>query len=145
MKKKGIYQTLLIQFFICYTFTMLTTTVFVRLDTPPVTELPVVYLWQVAGFSLLPGIPTLLFYTNAEQTHRRWWVRTVLHTATLEVLLMAAGYWIGMYEGVGGAVAFFVAVLLVDGLVHLFTYLSDRDTANKINRKIAQRRGEKTE
>lgn len=145
MKKTGIYQTLLIQFFICYTFTMMMSAVFMQMDTPPTTELSVVYLWQVAGFSLLPGIPTLLFYANAEQTRRRWWVRLLLHTAMLEVLLMAAGYWIGMYDGVGGAVAFFIAVLLVDGLVRLFTYLSDRGTANEINRKIAQRRGEKTE
>ena len=50
-----------------------------------------------------------------------------------------------MYRGVLGGTAFFVTVLLVDLLVRLITYLSDRNTAEEINAQLKQLRKGRSE
>ncbi len=140
MNKKELFRTVMIQFFICYTLTMLVTVVFAKLNTPDVTEISVNYIWEVAVFSLFAELPSLLYYSKNELSRRQWWVRTVIHTVLIEVVLMTAGYIIGMYKGILGSVAFFFTVLAVDVLVRLFSYLADMTTADTINRKLKERR-----
>ena len=143
MKKREMLRILMVQFFICYTFTMMATIAFTLLSTPPVTELSVSYLWEAAIFSLCAGIPTLLYFSGEELTRKQFWIRTALHTVLLEAVLMAAGYQFGMYRGLGGAVAFFFTVLIVDCAVRLFMFLSDKSTADEINRKLKEQRKQK--
>ena len=140
MQKRELFRMILIQYFMCYTCTMLATVVFVSLQNPPEPTVPVRYLWQAAIFSCCAGLPALLYYSKEELSRKQWWIRTAIHTVLLEAILMTAGYCIGMYRGSAGAAAFFVTVLVVDLLVRLFTYLSDRLTADAINRALQERR-----
>lgn len=140
MNKKELFRTVLIQFFICYTLTMLATVVFAKLNTPAITDISLSYFLEAAVFSLFAQIPSLLYYSKYELSRRQWWVRTAIHTVLLEIILMTAGYVIGMYKGSLGFVAFFFAVLAVDVLVRLFSYLADMTTADTINRKLKERR-----
>ncbi len=144
MNKKDLFHMLLIQYFMCYTLTMLATMVFTSLSTPRETMISVNYLWQAAIFSLCAQLPGLLYYSREELSRGQWWLRTALHTVLLEVILMIAGYQIGMYRGTLGAFAMFFTILIVDLLVRLFTYLSDRNTADAINRKLQEQRENKT-
>lgn len=140
MNKRELLRTLLIQYFMCYTCTMLVTVVFAGMNRPPITELPVSFLWKAALFSLCAGLPALVYYTREELSRGQWWVRTIVHTALLEAVLMTAGHMIGMYRGIWGGLLFFMTVLIVDGAVRLFTYLCDRTTADAINRRLREER-----
>ena len=140
MQKRELFRMILIQYFMCYTCTMLATVVFTNLQDPPETTVSVRYLWQAAIFSCCAGLPSLLYYSKEGLSRKQWWIRTAIHTVLLEAILMTAGYCIGMYRGTGGAAAFFVTILVVDLLVRLFTYLSDRLTADAINRALRERR-----
>ncbi len=142
MSKKDLFRMILAQYFMCYTFTMLATAFFTGLNTPPVTELPESFLWHAGIFSLFAALPAAVYYAKDELTRRQWRIRTIIHTALIEAVLMTAGYALDMYNGVWGAVAFFITVLAVDGAVRLVTYLTDRSTADAINQKLKERRGD---
>ena len=144
MNKKELLRMILIQYFMCYTLTMLATIVFVSISSPRETTISVSYLWQAAIFSLCAQLPMLLYYSREELSRGQWWLRTVLHTVLLEVILMIAGYQIGMYRRTRGAVLMFLTILIVDLLVRLFTYLSDRSTADAINQKLREQRENET-
>ena len=145
MNKKELMHMVLVQYIVFYTCTMLSTILFCRFGTPPLTEVPVSYLWQIALFSVCAELPCAVYYSKQELTRRQWWFRTAIHTVLVEVCLMTAGYCIGMYRGVLGGTAFFVTVLLVDLLVRLITYLSDRNTAEEINAQLKQLRKGRSE
>ena len=133
------------QFFTCYSCTMLASVVFIRLSEPGVTMLPVSYLWQAAIFALCAELPLVAYYSHKELSNRQWWLRTALHTVLLEIVLMIAGWKIGMYAGTGGAIAFFVTILVVDILVRLIGYLGNYGMAQQINSRLRQRREEREE
>ncbi len=140
MKRKELFRMLLLQFFICYTCTILASVVFTSLSTPKITEIPVSFLWEAAIFSMCAGIPSLIYYSKEELSRKQWRIRTALHTLLIEAILMTAGRIIGMYHGTGGAIAFFVTILVVDLLVRLFIFLGDMSTTDAINRKLKERR-----
>lgn len=140
MNKGHLFRMITSQFFVCYTCTMMATIAFTSLGEPKVTEISVSYLWQAALFSLCAVLPGLLYYSKTELSRKQLWVRTIIHTVLLEVILMILGRVLDMYRGILGAVFFFLTVLIVDAAVRFFTYLNDSSTANAINRELAQRR-----
>lgn len=140
MRIRELIRVLLLQFFICYTCTMMATVVFCRLNTPPMDMLEVDYLWHAGIFSILAILPGVVYFDRDGLTKRQLWVRTALHTVLLEAVLLTAGWYIGMYQGIGGFFAFVAAILIVDVLVRLFSYLGDRSMADAINLQLRERR-----
>ena len=145
MNRKDLARTLLMHFFVCYTCTMLATLLFCGLNTPATTELPVSYLWKVALFSLCADLPTVIYYSRNELSRKQWWIRTAIHTALVEIVLLTAGYLLGMYSGILGFILFFFVVLGVDLIVRAVSYLNDKNTADEINAQLQRvRRGGKS-
>lgn len=140
MNLRDLIRMLVMQFFICYTCTMAATICFCKLDQPAVDVLEVDYLWKAGIFSVMAVLPGAVYYGKDGLSRRQLRVRNVVHTVLLEIVLLAAGWYIGMYRGIIGFVAFAVTVLIVDGLVRLFTYLADRTTTDAINSQLAERR-----
>ena len=143
MNIRELMRMIVLQFFICYTCTMAATLFFCGFNQPPVTTLEISYLWQVGIFSIFAVLPGAVYYAREELTQKQWRQRTVVHTVLLEVVLMTAGYLIHMYEGVLGAVFFFVTVLIIDCLVRGLTYLGDQKVAAAINAELKEKREEK--
>ncbi len=140
MNIRELVQMLLMQFFICYTCTMIAAIFFCRLNTPPIERLPVDFLWQAVIFSLCAVLPGVVYLSRERLTRRQLWMRTAAHTVLLEIVLLTAGRIIGMYQGIAGFLLFAVTILVVDLLVRLFTYLGDRTTAVAINQQLEERR-----
>ncbi len=145
MNRKELLRTLLMHFFICYTCTMMATILFCGLNMPKVTELPVSYLWKAALFSICADLPVMVYYSRRELSRRQWRIRTIIHTVLVECVLLAAGYFFGMYKGVLGFVLFFFAILTVDLIVRAVTFLNDKNTADEINAHLKQERGRRQE
>ncbi len=137
---RDLIRMLVLQFFICYTCTMMATIFFCKMGEPVVDTVEVDYLWQAAIFSILAVLPGAVYFDRGGLTRRQLRVRTAVHTILLEAVLLAAGWYIDMYRGIVGFFAFAVTILIVDVLVRLFTYLADRSTTDAINLRLAQRR-----
>ncbi len=144
MQKGEVLSKLLMQFFMIYTATMFATVAFCLL-TNPQAEFSLSYFWETALFSLCADLVGLVYYSKNELTRKQARFRTLAHTVLLEVVLMTAGYHIGMYNGWLGAALFFVTVLVVDVFVRLCSYLMDQSTAGQINMRLKQARMEQND
>ena len=85
----------------------------------------------------------MVYYSRGELSRRQWWIRTAIHTVLVECVLLAAGYFFGMYKGVLGFVLFFFVILTVDLIVRAVTFLNDKNTADEINARLKQERSGK--
>lgn len=140
MNIRELIRMIVLQFFICYTCTMAATLLFCGFNNPPVTMLEISYLWQAGIFSVLAVLPGAVYYTKKELNEKQWRQRTVIHTVLLVAVLMTAGRLIHMYEGILGAIFFFITVLVIDCLVRGLTYLSDQKVAEAINAELQEKR-----
>lgn len=137
MNKKELMHTMLVEYFVIYNLSMMCTILFCYFNQPQIKMLSVSYLGEVAVFSFLACLPTTIYYSKSQNVL----VKTILHTIFLEIILLIAGYQIGMYEDVLGGLLFFFIILVVDILVRLFNYLNDCYLANEINKTLKSRKG----
>ena len=137
MNKKELMHTMLVEYFVIYNLSMMCTILFCYFNQPQIKMLPVSYLGEVAVFSFLACLPTTIYYSKSQNVL----VKTILHTLLLEIILLIAGYQIGMYEDVLGGLLFFFIILVVDILFRLFNYLNDCHLANEINKALKSRKG----
>ena len=114
-------------------------TFFMCLLFNPASELPVVsYFGKILVFSLLALVSLAVYYSREELTQRAWWVRTVLHAAVLEAVLLPLAHVWGFWHG-GSDVVFYAAfILLAKVLWHLVDYGIDAKTAEQINERIRE-------
>ncbi|MCI5650471.1 MAG: hypothetical protein MR332_13800 [Fusicatenibacter sp.] len=132
-------KNLLKRFVVIYGFTMLATMVICTVFHPDM-QLGIDYLWHMVVFSACADLPSLVCLRRGEQTEKEWKIREVFCAVLLELILMPLGYFFHMWSGIGGAVIFFLTILLVDLGVHLMDYGKDRAVANDLNRKLKERR-----
>ena len=137
MNKKELMHTMLVEYFVIYNLSMMCTILFCYFNQPQIKMLPVSYLGEVAVFSFLACLPTTIYYSKSQNVL----VQTIIHTILLEIILLIAGYQIGMYEDVLGGLLFFFTILVVDILVRLFNYLNDCHLASEINKALKSRKG----
>lgn len=137
MNKKELMHTIFVEYFVTYNLSMMCTILFCYFNQPQIKMIPVSYLGQVAVFSLLACLPTIVYCFKLKNVM----VKDILHTILLEVILLNAGYEIGMYHDLFGGCLFFVTVLVVDILVRIFNYLNDCHMANEINKALKNRKG----
>lgn len=138
MNKKELMHTIFVEYFVTYNLSMMCTILFCYFNQPQLKMIPVSYLGQVAVFSLLACLPTIVYCFKLKNVM----VKDILHTILLEVILLNAGYEIGMYHDLFGGCLFFVTVLVVDILVRIFNYLNDCHMANEINKALKNRKGD---
>lgn len=137
MDKNEMIHTITIQYFVIYTLSMFATILFCHIDQPQIKMLSVSYLGEVAVFSFLACLPTTIYCSKSQNVL----VKTILHTIFLEVILLTAGYQIGMYQDFLGGIFFFITIIIVDILVRLFNYINDCRMAIEINKALKSRKG----
>lgn len=108
-------------------------------------SVPLDYFWKIMIFSLVADAPVFVFWSKKELTSKQTLIRIIIHGILLEILLPAAGWFIGMWRGVGGFFVFFAVVLLVDAGIFGITYLKASVEAESINSALRKRKLEKAE
>lgn len=106
------------------------------------TSIPLRYFWEIMIFSLVADLPVLVFWSKKELTSRQTLIRIIIHGVLLEILLPTAGWFIGMWRGVGGFFVFFTTVLIVDASIFGITYLKTSVEAGNINSALKRRKSE---
>ena len=128
------------RFVFVYGLIMLST-FFMCLLFNPDSELPVVSFFGRCILLTLVSMATLVVYASREElTNRAWWIRTILHTVLLEVVLLPLahnwGFWYNALDGV----IYGSFILTAKILWHLIDFGQSFYTATKLNEQIRQRR-----
>lgn len=140
MSIKQLLKTFCFHYFLIYGLTMMVT--FFWCLASGGTSVPLRYFWEIMIFSLVADLPLLVFWSKKELTSRQTLIRIIIHGVLLEILLPTAGWFIGMWRGVGGFFVFFVTVLVVDASIFGITYLKTSVEAGNINSALKRRKRE---
>lgn len=143
MSIKQILKCFCMHYFLIYGMTVIVT-FFWCLATGD-KSIPLDYFWKIMIFSLVADAPVFVFWSKKELTSKQTLIRIIIHGILLEILLPAAGWFIGMWRGVGGFFVFFAVVLLVDAGIFGITYLKASVEAESINSALRKRKLEKAE
>ncbi|MDE5765560.1 MAG: hypothetical protein K2I17_00140 [Clostridia bacterium] len=104
------------------------------------TSVPLGFFWKAMIFSLVADAPLFVFWSKKELTSKQTLIRIIIHGVLLEILLPTAGWFIGMWRGVGGFFVFFATVLIVDASIFGITYLKTSVEAGNINSALRRRK-----
>lgn len=140
MSFKQLLKTFCFHYFLIYGLTMIST--FFWCLAGGDTSVPLGFFWKAMIFSLLADAPLFVFYARKELTSRQYLIRIILHGVLLEIALPVAGWFIGMWRGVGGYFVFFATVLIVDASIFIITYLKTSVEAGNINSALIKRKRE---
>ena len=132
------------RFVVIYGLTMLASFGFCLVFNPGVTVNVVEYFGACILFSALADVTSLVYLSSHELSGREWWIRTVIQCILLELVLLPAGYYIGMWQGMIGGIVFFGIVLVVRFCVELVGYGQDYADASDVNERLRQRREERS-
>ena len=132
------------RFVVIYGLTMLASYGFCLVFNPGVTVNVVDYFGACILFSALADATSLVYLSRHELSGREWWVRTAIQCVLLELVLLPAGYYIGMWRGLIGGIVFFAVVLVVRFCVELVGYGQDYADASDVNERLRQRREERS-
>ena len=132
------------RFVVIYGLTMLASFGFCLVFNPGVTVNVVEYFGACILFSALADVTSLVYLSRHELSGREWWVRTAIPCVLLELVLLPAGYDIGMWWDLIGGIVFFAVVLVVRFCVELVGYGQDYADASDVNERLRQRREERS-
>lgn len=142
MDKKELIHRMATQYFVIYNFTMIATLIFCHFAYPKMTMINLSYLGQIMIFSLLGCFPTAIYYTKDPNKPQNMLLRDGIHTFFLEIILLIAGYKIGMYHTIESGFAFCLTILIVDAFVRMTNYINDKHMAEEINKVLKNRKEE---
>ena len=140
MNLKQLLKTFCYHYFLIYGMTTIVT--FFWCLAAGETSIPLDYFWKIMIFALVADAPLFVYWSRRELTSRQTLIRIIIHGVLLEILLPAAGWFIGMWRGVGGYFIFFVTVLVVDASIFGLTYLKTSLEVKNINSAIQKRKSE---
>lgn len=118
-------------------------TFFMCLFFNPTSELPVVsFFGRIIIFTVLAMTSLVVYYSKDELTKKQWWIRTILHTIVLEVVLLPlAHHWEFWYNELDGII--YASFILAGKILwHLIDFGIRAKTAAQINEKIRKRKME---
>ncbi|MDE7163119.1 MAG: hypothetical protein K2O44_03465 [Clostridia bacterium] len=141
MNIKQILKTFCFHYFLIYGLTMMAS--FFWCLASGGTSISLDFFWKAMIFSLVADAPLFVFWSRREPTGKQTLIRIIIHGILLEILLPAAGWFIGMWRGVGGYFIFFATVLIVDASIFGITYLKMSVEAGNINTALRKRKMEK--
>lgn len=96
------------------------------------------YFKDMAIFSLLGDLPSLIFYSSSELSKKQWNVRLILHFIILETVLLAAAKYLQLYHTLLQGAVFAGIILLVYVIVRGACFAWDIETARAINDKLRE-------
>ncbi|MDE7087348.1 MAG: hypothetical protein K2O67_04050 [Clostridia bacterium] len=141
MNIKQLLKTFCFHYVLIYGLTMMAT--FFWSLAAGDSSVPLDYFWKIMIFSLVADLPVFVYWSKKELTSKQTLVRIIIHGILLEILLPTAGWFIGMWRGVGGFFVFFATVLIVDASIFGITYLKASVEAGNINSALRRRKSEK--
>ena len=128
------------RFVFVYGLIMLST-FFMCLLFNPTSELPVVSFFGRCILLTLVSMGTLIVYaSNEELTNRAWWLRTILHAALLEAILLPLAHSWGFWYNALDGVIYGSFILAAKILWHLIDFGQSFYTATQLNEQIRQRK-----
>ena len=120
-------------------------TFFMCLFFNPTSELPVVsFFGRIIIFTVLAMTSLVVYYSKDELTKKQWWIRTILHTIVLEVVLLPlAHHWEFWYNELDGII--YASFILAGKILwHLIDFGIRAKTAAQINERIRKRKMEQS-
>lgn len=132
------------RFVFVYGLIMLST-FFMCLLFNPSSELPVVSFFGRCIVLTLVSMATLVVYVSREElSNRAWWVRTLLHTILLEVVLLPLAHCWGFWYNAMDGLIYASFILTAKVLWHLIDYGQSVRTASAVNEQLRKRKLEQT-
>ena len=118
-------------------------TFFMCLLFNPTSELPVVqFFGRCIVFTLVCMATLIVYYAKDDLTLRAWWIRTVLHTILLEIVLLPLAhhweFWYGRLDGV----IYGTFILAAKVVWHAVDFGQSIRTATDVNERLRLRRKE---
>lgn len=94
------------------------------------------YILLVMAFAALGDLPSMIFWSQSEQSEksRRW--RSIIHFLMIEAVVLVFGGLTGIASDFGEYVLFALNILVIYLLVRFITWRGDVATANRINEKL---------
>ncbi len=127
-------------YFVIVTGTVLGTLLYCVVRQPDSTFGLSYFLW-ILLFALAGDLPTLIFYSPKELTHKKWKRRIQLHLVVLELVLLSIATYSGIIKSVfPDGVFFAVIILFVFFMVWAVHWRLDKKTAEDLNRVILDRK-----
>lgn len=118
-------------------------TFFMCLFFNPTSELPVVsFFGRIILFTILAMATLVVYYSKEELTKGQWWMRTILHTLVLEVVLLPLAHHWGFWYNTLDGIIYASFILAGKILWHLIDFGISARTAAQINEKIRKRKME---
>jgi len=142
MELREIIKKLIISYPIIYGCTMMAAFVCCLVFHPDAV-FGIDYLGKALVFALAGDLPSLVFCSKRELSHREWMVRQIIHLLMLEGVLLLFGWFLKYYETVAEGVFFFFIVLLVYIVVRILAFSGDFKDAKEINQVLAKRKNDK--
>lgn len=127
------------RFVVAYGIIMLST-FFMCLLFNPASELPVVsFFGRCIVITLVCMATLVVYYSGAELTPGSWWIRTILHTALLEAVLLPLAHHWNFWYGTLDAIIYAGFILVAKILWHLIDFGQSVRTATQINERLLRR------
>ena len=128
------------RFVVIYGLTMLATYLYCLFLNPNCSLVVVEHCGRCLLASFIADASSFVYFSNHELSTREWWVRTAVHCAIIESVLLPLGYIWGMWSDFSGAAIYFVIILLIKLCVNLVGYGKDCAEASDLNRCLKERR-----
>lgn len=115
-------------------------TFFMCLLFNPASQLPVVsFFGRCILFTLVCMATLVVYYSRTELTLRGWWIRTTLHAALLEAVLLPLAHHWEFWYGPLDAIIYASFILAAKILWHLVNFGQSIRTATQINEQLLRR------
>lgn len=127
-------------YFVIVTGTVIGTLLYCVVWSPEATFDVSYFLW-ILLFALAGDLPTLIFYSPKELTHKKWRRRIQMHLLVLELILLSIATYSGIITSVFPEGMFFaVLIIFVYFMVWTAHWRLDKKTAEDLNRIILDRK-----
>ncbi len=139
MELRELIKRLVISYPIIYGCSMMVTFVFCMIFYPD-SVFGVDYFGKMFLFALAADLPSLVFYSKRELSHKEQMVRIIIHLLLLEGVLLVIGRFMGLHDNMVEGIVFFFIVLAVYVVVRLLAFSDGLMQAKEINKVLEERK-----
>lgn len=139
MELRELIKRLIISYPIIYGCSIMATFVFCLVFDPD-SVFGMDYLGKMFLFALAGDLPSLVFYSKRELSHKEQVLRKLIHLLLLEGVLLTIGRIMGLHDNMTEGIFFFFIVLAVYLIVWFLAFSDDLRQAKEINKALEQRK-----
>lgn len=139
MELRELMKRLIISYPIIYGCSMMATFVFCLVFDPD-SVFGLDFFGEMFLFALAADLPSLVFYSKRELSHKELMVRIIIHLLLLEGVLLVIGRLMGLHDNITEGIFFFFIVLAVYVVVWLLVFSDAARQAKEINKALEERK-----